>query len=272
LLVQVATGDGCVETASWERALALLSQCAGGPADSVVDPRPAAIDAVKLRLADGALLDRTAQPRVNDRAADPERVAELLHALGDPATPVASRTTTTIATIGVTDRRGTSIELELHDDHTLARHGEPISLRPSLDAWTVLTRPSVQIVDATRWLEEPTTIAAITVDGWTFSRGAVIGEWTGAQDSELVEVLASGLATMRAPAGPLPAYVEHHIELVIEPPGGARITHRIDVGGATAGGCPARIDGEGAQVSLATCTAIVAVSASPPVSRGSSYR
>jgi len=218
-----------------------------------------------VHLADGSVLDRSGRPRivgpVGDHDADPERVAELLAALAGPATPVEHSSAAQVATLTVSPRAGDDVTLDFYADHTLARHGELGALRPAPEQWTVLTRPTAAFVDATRWAEEPTTIASVVVDGAAFARGQVIGEWTGGVDHELLDALATALAVVRAPAGPAPDRVEHRVELRVAPPVGPATTHHLDIGPASVHGCAALADGAPVVLPLAGCTAVLAVSA-----------
>ena len=95
------------------------------------------------------------------------------------------------------------------------------------------------------------TIQSITVDGKTFTRGAVIGEWVGATQPGLVEALAGTLATVRAPAAEKAVPAKHHIAVTFAPPTGAPTTHTIELGEHCAG----RIDGAPVVVPLDLCTA-----------------
>jgi hypothetical protein len=269
LLVRSSLGDGCVDAAAWSRAVAWVEQAAGDATAALVDLRPAAVDATRIQLRDGATLDRRGRPMIDGRPADPDRVAELVTALAAPAQLVALPKTTATATMAVTARDGETIALDLYADRVLARHGESVALALTPAAWASLTPASAELLDTTRWAEEPTTIASIAVDGAVFARGAVIGEWTGGGDGELLEALASALAIVRAPSGPPPQAVEHRVELRVTPPAGASVTHHVDVGTVTAHGCAARVDDTAVVLPLATCTAVVAVSAarasrSPP--------
>lgn len=250
VIVFTSRGQGCADAASWRDVTAAI-HALEQPPDHVVDRRPLPIDAKQLVLADGATLDRKGRPRLADHDADPERVAELIAALAAPADVVAlpaAKPTTTIRTEEVT--------LDLYD-HVLARRGEPVALRPTPQAWATITRPSSALRDPTRWLEDAATIASISIDGTTYRRGGALGEWIGARDPALVEVVATALATVRAPSGPPPARVVHRIELQIAPPAGAPATHRLEVGD----GCAARADGEPIVLPLAACTAVAAAAA-----------
>ncbi len=247
-LVRSKPGEGgCVDRARWQ---AVLDAAAAlrRPPEQIVERRPVPIDPKQLVLADGGKLDRTKRPQLDGHDADPDRVGELVAALAAPAEPVALPQGKPTGSIVAGD-----ITLDLYD-HVLARRGEPVALRPSREAWAILTRPSAALREPTRWIEEPTTISQLTIDGATYNRGATLGEWTGARDPALVDAVVSALATLRAPTGPAPARVDHRIELVITPPAGPPITHRLELGPQ----CAARADGEPVALPLAACTAVTA--------------
>src|SRR5262249_38788243 len=84
---------------------------------------------------------------------------------------------------------------------------------------------SVELRDPTPWREEPTTIAALELDGTTYTRGAVIGEWTragpGRDDPAAVSKLVDALAAPRAPPHPPAGALRHTLTLPVRPPRGA---------------------------------------------------
>jgi hypothetical protein len=238
---------GCVDRARWQ---AVLDAAAAlrRPLQQIVERRPVPIDPKQLVLADGGKLDRTKRPQIDGHDADPDRVAELIAALAAPAEPVALPPGKPRWSISAG-----SVALDLYD-HVLARHGEPVALRPTREAWAIITRASSALREPTRWIEEPTTISQITIDGTTYTRGASLGVWTGARDSAIVDAAVTAIATLRAPTGPAPARIEHKVELVVTPPAGPPITHRLELGPQ----CAARADGEPVALPLAACTAVIA--------------
>jgi hypothetical protein len=245
------TGEGCVERAAWE-AIAAAAAPLRGPPDAWIERRPLPSLPQQLVLADGGRLDLAKRPQLDGKDADPDRVAELAAALATRAEPAPLPAGKPTGSLTAGD-----VALDLYE-HVLARRGEPIALRPTAEAWAAITRPSSSYRDPTRWLEEPTTISSITIDGVTYKRGAVLGEWPGAADPTLVEALATAIATVRAPAA-APAPYEHHIDFIVTPPAGAPVSHHLDVGRLTPQGCAGRADGQPVTLPLAICTAVGAL-------------
>jgi hypothetical protein len=258
-------GPGCVEDAAWEKVRRAIAAFAQPPAQ-LVERRPAPLEPAAIVLADGAHLDLTGRPRVGDRDADYAAVAELLAALSSPAEPAALPASTAggtapkpAASLTVTDRGGTSLTLDLYPPSLVARRGEPIALRLGEGAFRLLARSSAELRDPTPWREEPTTISALELDGTTYTRGAVIGEWTrtgpGRDDPATVEKLAAALAAPVARPQPSAAPLRHTITLHIRPIGGAPAKHVLQLGDAIAPAataatiCPALVDN--ARVALA---------------------
>ena len=232
-LISTPDGDGCVETAAWNA----LELAVRALRDAPLDNRPVPFTPKTITFADGTVLGRDA---------DPDRVRELVTALQTPG-ELASRKGTPTGKLVVDD-----ITLELFADG-VARVGEPMMIRTPQIA--IIARPASAYRDATRWREDVMTIQSIVVDAKTFTRGAVLGEWTGAKDPALVEALAATLATVRAPridAAPKPA---RRISVTFAPPTGAPSTHTIEIGPRCAG----RVDGEPAMVPLDLCTAALAL-------------
>ena len=251
VFVHATTGDGCVDAAAWRALVADAAVLHGTPA-SLVDRRPLPVEAPRIVLPDGGTIDRSRRPTLDGKDADPDEVAALVAALSAPAEVVPLPAGASPASIVAGD-----ITLDLYD-HVLARRGEPVALRPRPEAWAVIARPSSAYRDPTRWLEDPSTVASITLDGTTYKRGAVIGEWTGATDPSLIEALAAAIAAVRAPSGPAPASIEHRLDVTIAPPVGAPSVHHLEVGHPTAAGCAGRADGTPVVLPLSLCTAVVA--------------
>jgi hypothetical protein len=230
VLIKTPDGDGCVDAAAW-RALETAAHALDAP-----DKRPIPFTPSKITFGDGSILD------VKSHDLDRDRERELLTALQTPGelAPRSGTPTGTLDADGVT--------LELYKDG-VAREGEPVMIRtPLID---IIRRPSAAYRDTTRWREDAMTIQSITIDGKTFTRGAVIGEWTGATQPGLVEALAGTLATVRAPAADKAPAAKHHIAVTFAPPTGSPTTHTIEIGER----CMGRIDGAPAVVPADLCTA-----------------
>jgi hypothetical protein len=238
-------GDGCIEpaaAAAIERAIARLRQ----PPDALVERRPIPFEPQRIALTDGATLELSPL-RVGDHRADRARVDEVLFALTAPAEVARLPAAPAALHLVITDRAGAATTLDLFADHVVARRGEPVALRPSRGAWNLLVRPSRDVRDLTLWLEEPTTITALRVDGVTYRRGAVIGAWTrqppGAVQTATVEALVATLAAPRALG-----FVDerlatpHRVTLTITPPVGPIREHIVEVGTVRAAGCPMRVE------------------------------
>lgn len=261
-LVAVATpaGNGCVDAATVSAIRVAVARLRA-PAEVIVDRRPAGIAATSISLP-GATLELAHVPTLvfagKAQPADPQRVDELLAALARLAEPVARPGSAPRGEIRIAGG-GALIALELYD-HVVARDDEPIALRPTAEAWLAISRPAEAYRDPTRWLEDASTIASITIDGATYRRGAVVGEWTGAKEPALVDALAATLATVRAPAAALPAGFApaRVIEVAFAPPVGAATTHHLELGQPDPGGCPGRVDGDPVRLPLAVCTAALA--------------
>ncbi len=221
--LEATTGAGCVTAASWAEVAASVALLRG-PAEAIVDRRPAA-GAKHVVLADGTAVDLD-----EDRAAglDPSRVAEVAAALATPA----EIATTPAKPIGALDVDGAA--LALYDDGSVARAGEGLRLLPDPEARAVLRRTGEALRDPRLWAEEPTTIAAIEVDGKTFARGATVGAWR-AGDPKTLDALAVALASP-ASLGPAPPIARrtHLVAIQIRRPGdGGEIRHEL----ALASGC-----------------------------------
>jgi hypothetical protein len=251
-------GPGCVGLGAWEnakRAIWTLTQ----PAAQLVERRPAPLDPVKVVLPDGGVLELTGPARIGDRDADPAAVLELVAALATPAEPVAVPPGKPLGALVVTDRGGRSIALELHAPRVVVRRGEPIGLRVGEGAWERLVRPSATLRDPTPWREEPTTITALELDGTTYTRGAVIGEWTragpGRDDPAAVEQLAGALAAPRVRPHARGGAMRHVVTLHVKPPGGAPVQRTIRIGEGP-GGCHALAEGAPLSVAPEICALV----------------
>lgn len=247
-------GLGCVDRPAWD-ALEIAVDALARPPAEIVERRPVPFEPVTIVLADGTTLDLAKRPRIGDRDADPTRVAELLAVLAAPARPVPSDARVT-GQITVTGRHGASIVLELLAGGLLRRRGEPVALEAGAGAWAILTRPASALRDPTLWTEEPTTIRSITIDGTTFTRGAVLGEWTrtgpGRDAPEAVDTLARALAAPRGQSGP-PTRPRHTITVEVAPPGRAPQTHTLQIGGRVATGCAAIVEDKPVVIAAEIC-------------------
>ena len=259
-------GGGCIAGAARAAIERAVDRLRAAP-ERLVEPRPVPFDVAHLALADGAALD-TSPPRLGGAAADEARVAELLAALAAPAAVVRLPAGPPIARLTATDRAGTAIDLELYAERVLARRGEPVALRPAPGAWALLVRPSRELRELTLWVEEPTTITALAIDGVRYERGQVIGAWTrapaGAADAARVEALVGQLAAPRA-LGPSdrPFAVAHRVTIEVVPPVGAATRHALELGEPRGAGCPARAGGDAVMLPAAVCREVAALSRPP---------
>jgi hypothetical protein len=151
----------------------------------------------------------------------------------------------------------------------VARAGEPVALRPAPGAWSLLVRPSRELRDLTLWVEEPTLITALVIDGVRYQRGPVIGAWdrqpAGPVDAARVEALVTQLAVPRAAGfadGPLAA--AHRVTLEVTPPVGAPIRHALELGAPRASSCPAHTGGDTVVLPAAICNEVAALAQPRP--------
>ncbi len=264
--VRFTGGDGCIEPAAWHEVLdaaAAIDQ----PPEQMLDRRPALPANELSRIAiDTTTIELAKRPRLvtgtQARDADPDRVAELVAALSEPAEVVPLPTTPPVGTITITPLEGDVATLDLFAGGVLARHGEARALRPSPAAWAILTRPVDTLADPTRWLEDPNTVSSIAIDGTTYTRGAVLGEWSPrSADPALLEALAIATSQVRAPSHALPPTFAplHRVTVTLTPPVGAPSQHLIELGAPGPDGCLARIDAVGVLAPLSLCTAAYAL-------------
>lgn len=263
MLVHATEGDGCVEMTAWDALVAAL-RALDRPADKIADPHPLPFAPAKLVLADGSVVEITGRPRLGDDDADPDRVRELVAALTTagvtiprPARPAKSR-------LVATDAVGTSVTLDMFDGGVVAREGEGVAIHVAEESWGVLMRPTSALRDPVLWREDETTIQSIVVDGVTFTRGQLIGEWTrtpsGKLDAAVVDALAEALGTVRAPAvAKAPRSTTRKVTVTFAPPSGAPVVHQLAIGPPTGEGCAATVDGAAVMLPLPLCTAAFAV-------------
>ena len=247
--VHAPTGDGCIEPAAWQ---AVTAAAAALATPDAIDPRPA-----------GFPLARVGDLVLGNAGLDPDRVGELTAALAQPGELVAVPATVR-RSIVVAPKTGAPITLDIYAD-AVARRGEARAIRVTPQVLEILARPAQAYADATRWAEDPSEVAQLVVDGVTFDRGAVIGEWTrtpaGHVDAALVGALAAAASSVRAPDASLPAgfRAAHHVSVTLAPPVGARVTHQLELGAPSPAGCAARIDGAAVTAPAALCMAAAAI-------------
>ena len=264
VVLDASTGRGCVTRAAAERVREASAPLTEPTAAAIIDPRPAPLAASSITLAEGAVLDLARAPRIDGQPADPARVAELLAVLGTaipraelraaPATPPAG-------TITVADARGVTIVLELHAPRLVRRAGEALALGLTPPAWAVLTRPARALRDPSLWVEDPLAISRLAIDGVSYQRGEVVGEWTrsppGPHEPAAVEALVALLAAPRS-LGPAPASfaIRRRVTLLVSPPTGPPVEHVLELGAPTRQGCPARTGGTTGVLPAEVCAAV----------------
>ena|GEM_PF-1728724 len=227
-------GPSCVSEAAWQRMLAAAAvfDIPRDPAGlaSLIDRRLVPIDPIGVTLADGTALELARKPRVKvpsqpARDADPERVTELLAVLAMPGEPVALPTTQPVARVVVTGDRNSSVELSVFAGGVVVRTSEPLALRVGEGSAAILARAGTAYVDRTLWSEEPTTVRSIQLGGVTYTRGAVLGEWTrapaGSVDATAIDQLVRLLAVPRSSADAAVPTDPISVILSIAPPSGA---------------------------------------------------
>lgn len=252
-----ASVTGCVEGAAYDQAIAALGALRGSSRD-VIDSRPAPLDAAIITLADGAILDVT-KLRIGEHAADPVRVTELLSVLSAPADLGDSASTTKVkATLAVTSRQSATIALELLAGGSVRRPGEDFRMSVAPAAFAVLERPGSAYRDLVPWIEDPLAVRAIRVaDQRDYVRGDVIGEWSPAERSAELELLALQLAAPRPIAvGPPTFATVHRVVIVIKPPAGQIIERELEVGRKISAGCPVRAAGMSLLLPASVCNAL----------------
>jgi hypothetical protein len=259
--VETSTGPGCIEARHVRELAELLAGVAAASAEAG-DGRPLPIVPATLTLQDGSVLELDKRWRIAGNDADADSVRELLAALTMRGTVAARPAGKPRATITAVDAAGTSVTLELFDK-VVARAGEPGAIALPDAAWSTITRPTAVLRDATRWREDVTTLTSITLDGVTYTRGVVLGEWTrepaGGFDPKLVDALAESLATVRAPIAKAPTSIAHRVRVVFTPPAGSPITHALDIGAPSSTHCAARIGDTGVRLPEALCMAVLAL-------------
>jgi hypothetical protein len=261
--IKSPSGQGCVEAAAWKAVIDADAKLAGPP-EAIADRRPVPITPAKLILPDRHEITLTGKPMLDTVVdVDADRVRELLTALAAPGelvpVPEAAHTDAFLA-VGAD---GTQIQLYIYGNGTLNRRGEPIAIKTPDTA--IIARSSPAYRDPTRWREDPTTITSIKIDGVTYERGAVLGEWTrkpaGKIDSAIVDALAQTLAVVRAPenAGKGKTTNGRSIKITFTPPAGEPSTHTLQVTSPTRDGCRGRADNHEVTLPPELCTAVAAI-------------
>lgn len=248
-------GPSCVSEAAWQRLLAAAAvfEVPRDRLASLIDRRLVPIEPIGVTLADGTALELSRKPRVKlpaqatPRDADPERVAELLAVLAMPGEPVAVPTTPPIARVVVTADRTPAVELSVFAGGVVARTAEPLALRVGDGSVAILARAGGVYVDRTLWSEEPTTVRSIQLGGVTYTRGAVLGEWTrapvGAVDAAAIDQLVRLLAVPRSSADASAPTDPIAVILSIAPPSGPPSERTLLLG--TTPRCAATVTGAG---------------------------
>ncbi|HEY4181501.1 MAG TPA: hypothetical protein VGM90_31860 [Kofleriaceae bacterium] len=243
--VMAPSGGGCVEASAAGDLRDLVAKLRG-PATAIAARAPIPFAVGVVELADGQTLDVTKSPKIGVRtqllgmgAADRDRTQQLLAALATRATvidfapasapPGALTEGPGARTLFIRGDHGAEQTLVLGDRPIVWRAGERVALRVTPEAYDAIARQAKDYVDLLLWSEEPTTITNIEVAGRAFSRGAVIGEWTGAKNPASVDALLALLSAPRAlelvarnPVGPDP---KDTVRITIHPPTGPIIEH-----------------------------------------------
>ncbi len=244
-----STGDGCVALAKAEVVWGLVARLVSPAPEAIASRALVPIGVRTVTLVDGATLDVTRRPTIDGGDVDAQQIAVLMTVLRSPVDGtdvVTAPTSTRIGTLAIKTGGGDLI-LDLHANNLAMRRGEAVALRLSPEAFAILERGGAAYRDRTPWSEDPTTIAEIAIDAVTYRRGAVLGEWTrvpaGPSDAASIDALVTALARPHV-IGVAPTTVVRgrRIRLVVRPPVGAEKTHTLELGAATAAGCPAVID------------------------------
>ena len=264
LFVHTTDGDGCVERAAWDAIGSELTklECSRGR-----DRRPATTSdrAREARARRWRRARIAGRPRIGNDDANPDRVRELVVALTAKGVCISRPARKPSKTLVATDASGTNVTLEVFDGGLVARAGEDVAIHVMGDeAWRAIMRPSSALRDSVLWREDETTVQSIGVDGVTFKRGALIGEWTrspaGEVDAALVDALAQSLASVRAPSTTQTVAATRKIAVTFAPPSGKPVKHELALAPPGAEGCAAKVDGAPVMLPLPLCTAAFAIS------------
>jgi hypothetical protein len=245
-------GDGCMRADAWQAIAREADERFGE--QRAIDLRPVPVEPVRATLLDGTVIVFGPPPRAGDRDADRDRTDELRAALTHPTTRAES-TATPIGTLAVVDRAGAHWDLEVLPGGLVRRTVDRIVLAVPAD---ILARPGTAYLDPTRWSEDRFAVTAITIDGVTYARGAVVGEWTrtppGKPAPDRLEALAAALATVRAPSAKASARPVHTVTVKLAPPVGDASTHTL----AISRDCAGTLDGQPVTFEPALCEAVSA--------------
>jgi hypothetical protein len=259
--VRGAFGDGCVAREAFIAVQAAVRALAAGPAE-VAEPRPAPIEATAITLVDRGELHLEKRPQIDGHDADPARVGELLEVLRTPATrsAVAIGAGTPSRMVSIVTRGGSRITLELLGANRVRRVGEPVALTLTPASYAILVRGAAAYRDPQLWLEEPTTISELAIDGATVHRASA-GGWVRTDgvvpDTARTDELVAMLAAPRAIGGaPTPFAAAHVVRIVVTPPAGPPVSHLLELGAPTRAGCPARFEGVTVLLPRALCDRI----------------
>ena len=246
--VRGAFGDGCVAREAFTAVEAAVRALTASPVE-VAEPRPAPIEATAITLADHGELHLEKRPQIDGHDADLSRVAELVEVLRTPATrsAVAVHDGTPQRMVSIVDRDGHRITLELLGANRVRRVGEPVALTLAPAGYAMLMRGAVDYRDPQLWLEEPTTISELAIDGARFHRASA-GGWIrtdgAVPDAARTDELVAMLAAPRAIGVATPGFpTAHVVRIVVTPPVGAPVPHSLELGAPTRAGCPARFEG-----------------------------
>ena len=269
--VTTPVGAGCVsEVAAAELAMAVAL------AAHLVDPhlvalgagRPTAID-----IADGGrhLVANGGTWHDGDGAAvDADAVVDWAQALdavpaggfGPPAEGARVVSTVTLHYAG--DRADRIELLAAGRDLLVRRAGEPIAFPAGEGARAVFAPPCARFRDRSLWSFDPSAVREVERRGargeTALERGELLEDWTvrspagagpdGAAIGRLLEVVARPRAARFVADRATPAYglarPRARVGVTFAPPGGAREKRGLEIGGAAADGCYARVGGEDA--------------------------
>ncbi|HEY4244295.1 MAG TPA: hypothetical protein VGM88_30990 [Kofleriaceae bacterium] len=238
-VLSTPSGSGCIRSEISEELDD--AACAFDPQQTDrIEPRLVPLPPTGARFASGETLDF-----VHRTNSDPARVDALLAALAAPTDLVPPRTDCQPWLI--VDGPAGSIALSLCGDHTIRRDADPAAYQPTAAAFAAIARGPADYRDRTLWLEDPSTITAITVDGHTFVRGASLGDWSSGDPAALeaaaialaqvvpidrTSASPSGDAARPGEAGPLrrtePAFAPNRrISITVRPPAGPQRNHAL---------------------------------------------
>jgi hypothetical protein len=261
--VSSSIGDGCVTRAAYDALIAAAMALNPPAVADVIELRPAPFEPSSVTLADGTLLDLSHSPVVAGKPADPAAVAELLSVLFAPAEVGPASTTPSRSQMTMTFKDGGSITLELLGDGLVRRADEEMALKLTPAAYAVLTRGAKDLADRSVWTEEPTTIMAIQIDGITYARGAVIGEWSrtpaGPVDGARVEALVTALSTLKRSPDVASFTKANEVTLVVAGAAGAPVRHVLTVGARVQGGCTAWAGNQTVRLPAPVCASVTAL-------------